>query len=82
MDVLLDEDEEMIRDTARRFFDAECDSGRIRDNEDSSRRNDADLWRQLAAPGRLGPARPGARAPGPGRGPASARSSAARGRGR
>jgi alkylation response protein AidB-like acyl-CoA dehydrogenase len=58
MDVLLDEDEEMIRDTARRFFDAECDSGRIRDNEDSGRRNDRDLWRQLAELGWLGLALP------------------------
>ncbi len=58
MDVLLNEDEEMIRDTARHFFDAECDTDRIRAVEDGEERIDRELWQQLAELGWLGLALP------------------------
>ncbi|MFP6746670.1 MAG: acyl-CoA dehydrogenase family protein [Alphaproteobacteria bacterium] len=58
MDVLLDEDEAMIRDTARRFFASECDTRRVREIEDGEERMDRDVWRQLAELGWLGLALP------------------------
>jgi len=60
MDILLNEDEEMIRDGIRRFFEAECDVQRVRENEDGEARTDAALWRQLAELGWLGLALPAA----------------------
>lgn len=58
MDVLLNEDEEMIRDSIRRFFETECDSLRVRRIEDDEQAYDPDLWRQLAELGWLGLALP------------------------
>jgi alkylation response protein AidB-like acyl-CoA dehydrogenase len=58
MDVLLNEDEEMIRDMARRFFASECDIQRVRNIEDGDERIDRELWRQLAELGWLGLALP------------------------
>ena len=58
MDVLLNEDEELVRDAVRRFFDAECDTVRVRGIEDGDARTDQDLWRQLAELGWLGLALP------------------------
>lgn len=58
MDVLLDEDEEMIRDSVRRFFETECDPSRVRAIEDGDERMDRSLWHQLAELGWLGLALP------------------------
>tara|TARA_B100001964_G_scaffold67746_1_gene77001 strand:- start:6443 stop:7588 length:1146 start_codon:yes stop_codon:yes gene_type:complete len=58
MDVLLNDDEEMIRDGVRRFFTAECDTDRVRAIEDDEARTDPELWRQLAELGWLGLALP------------------------
>ena len=60
MDVLLDDDEVLIRDTARHFFQSECGPGRVRAIEDGEERLDRDLWRQLAELGWLGLALPAA----------------------
>ena len=60
MDVLLNEDEEMIRDGLRRFFNTECSIDRVRGIEDGEARLDHDLWRQLAELGWLGLALPAA----------------------
>lgn len=60
MDVLLNEDEELIRDTARRFFQNECAPGRVRAIEDGDEPLDRDLWQQLAELGWLGLALPAA----------------------
>jgi alkylation response protein AidB-like acyl-CoA dehydrogenase len=54
MDLLLNEDEEMIRDSVRRFFETECGVQRVRENEDGESRSDTALWRQLAELGWLG----------------------------
>ncbi|MBT7759499.1 MAG: acyl-CoA/acyl-ACP dehydrogenase, partial [Rhodospirillaceae bacterium] len=54
----LNEDEEMIRDGVRRFFDAECSPDRVRGIEDGGARTDPELWRQLAELGWLGLALP------------------------
>lgn len=58
MDVLLNEEEEIIRDSVRHFFEAECDVPRIRGIEDGDQRSDPELWRQLAELGWLGLALP------------------------
>lgn len=58
MDVLLNEEEEMIRDSVRRFFESECDTARVRGIEDGDERSDRELWRQLAELGWLGLALP------------------------
>lgn len=60
MDVLLNEDEELIRDTARHFFQNECDPGRVRAIEDGEESYDIALWQQLAELGWLGLALPAA----------------------
>ena len=60
MDVLLNEDEEMIRDGVRRFFASECDIARVRGIEDDGAWTDPELWRQLAELGWLGLALPAA----------------------
>ena len=62
MDVLPNEEEEMVRDSLRRFFDTECDTDRVREIEDGEARIDHDLWRQLAELGWLGLALPPATA--------------------
>jgi alkylation response protein AidB-like acyl-CoA dehydrogenase len=58
MDVLLNEEEEMIRDSVRRFFETECDMARVRGVEDGEQQSDHELWRQLAELGWLGLALP------------------------
>ncbi|MFP6726232.1 MAG: acyl-CoA dehydrogenase family protein, partial [Alphaproteobacteria bacterium] len=58
MDVLLNEEEEMIRDGLRRFFEIECDTDRVRTIEDGKTRIDENLWQQLAELGWLGLALP------------------------
>lgn len=58
MDVLLNEDEELIRDSVRRFFELECDVARVRRVEDGDDHLDGELWRQLAELGWLGLALP------------------------
>jgi alkylation response protein AidB-like acyl-CoA dehydrogenase len=54
MDVLLNEEEEMIRDSVRRFFETECGTDRVRGIEDGDQQSDPELWRQLAELGWLG----------------------------
>ena len=58
MDVLLNEDEELIRDTARHFFQNECEPTRVRAAEDGEDKLDRALWQQLAELGWLGLALP------------------------
>ncbi len=58
MDVLLDEDERMIQEAARQYFDAECDTDRVRRVEDGDDSMDAEMWRELAELGWLGLALP------------------------
>ena len=58
MDVLLDEDEELIREAVRHYFDAECDTDRVRRIEDGDAQMDEEMWRQLAELGWLGFALP------------------------
>lgn len=58
MDVLLNEEEEMIRDATRRFFETECGTERVRAIEDGDQQSDPELWRQLAELGWLGLALP------------------------
>ena len=60
MDVLLNQEEEMIRDGLRRFFETECDTDRVRGIEDGETRIDGNLWQQLAELGWLGLALPAA----------------------
>lgn len=60
MDVLLNEDEELIRDTARHFFQNECGPTRVRAIEDGEETYDRALWQQLAELGWLGLALPAA----------------------
>lgn len=54
MDILLDEDEELIRDSVRRFFETECNTDRVRGIEDGDEQMDRELWRELAELGWLG----------------------------
>ena len=67
MDVLLDEDEELLREAIRRFFAAECDPSVVRRAEASTAGVDPSLWQNLAELGWLGLAMPalygGAQAP-------------------
>ena len=67
MDVLLDDDEALLREAIRHFFEAECTPARVRDAEDGGTDCDAALWSQLAELGWLGLALPalhgGAEAP-------------------
>jgi alkylation response protein AidB-like acyl-CoA dehydrogenase len=58
MDVLLNEEEEMIRDSVRRFFETECGTDRVRGIEDGDQQSDPELWQQLAELGWLGLALP------------------------
>ena len=60
MDVLLNQEEEMIRDGLRRFFETECATDRVRGIEDGETRIDENLWQQLAELGWLGLALPAA----------------------
>ncbi len=67
MDVLLDDDEVLLREAIRLFFEAECTPARVRDAENGGTDCDATLWSQLAELGWLGLALPalhgGAEAP-------------------
>jgi alkylation response protein AidB-like acyl-CoA dehydrogenase len=58
MDVLLDEDEELLRDAIRHFFESECHPVRVRAAEDAGLDCDTPLWQQLADLGWLGLALP------------------------
>jgi alkylation response protein AidB-like acyl-CoA dehydrogenase len=58
MDVLLDEDEAMLRDALRRYFEAESNVERIRSAEDRHDAFDAQLWASLGELGWLGLAFP------------------------
>jgi hypothetical protein len=48
MDVLLDEDEQVIQEAVRHYFDAECDTDRVRRIEDDGAFMDSEMWQQLA----------------------------------
>lgn len=54
MDVLLNEDEEFLRDQARQFFEAECPTSRVREIEETMQPQDASLWKQIVELGWLG----------------------------
>jgi len=58
MDVLLDEDEQVIQEAVRHYFDAECDTDRVRRVEDDGEAMDSEMWQQLAELGWLGLALP------------------------
>ena len=58
MDVLLDDDEQVIQEAVRHYFEAECDTDRIRRVEDGDDAMDAAMWRELAELGWLGLALP------------------------
>ena len=58
MDVLLDEDEQVIQEAVRHYFEAECDTDRVRRTEDAGEPLDAEMWQQLAELGWLGLAYP------------------------
>lgn len=58
MDVLLDDDEQMIQESVRHYFEAECDTGRVRRIEDDGAGMDREMWQQLAELGWLGLALP------------------------
>jgi alkylation response protein AidB-like acyl-CoA dehydrogenase len=58
MDVLLNQDEELLRDAIRSFFEAECDVVRVRAIEDGAADFDSSLWEQMAELGWLGLALP------------------------
>jgi len=48
MDFELDEQQRMLRDTARDFFRAECDKSVIRKLEASDSGQSAELWKKMA----------------------------------
>ncbi|MDD9905966.1 MAG: acyl-CoA/acyl-ACP dehydrogenase [Rhodospirillaceae bacterium] len=58
MDILLDEDEQVIQQAVRHYFEAECDTDRVRRIEDGSELLDTEMWQQLAELGWLGLALP------------------------
>ena len=58
MDVLLDDDEKFIQEAVRHYFDAECDTDRVRLIEDGNELLDTEMWQQLADLGWLGLALP------------------------
>ena len=58
MDVLLDENEEMLKNSAREFFEQECPPSLVRDMEEDERGYPDDLWRKIADLGWLGFALP------------------------
>jgi alkylation response protein AidB-like acyl-CoA dehydrogenase len=53
MDVLLNEDEEMLKNSAREFFVQECPPGLVRDMEADDLGYPPDLWQKIAALGWL-----------------------------
>jgi alkylation response protein AidB-like acyl-CoA dehydrogenase len=58
MDVLLDEYEEMLKHTAREFFERECPPALVRRMEADELGHSVEMWRQIAALGWLGFALP------------------------
>ena len=58
MDVLLDEDEELIRNSVRRFLTSECDPERVRRIEEGDGETSDALWREFGRLGWLGLALP------------------------
>ncbi|MCB1743705.1 MAG: acyl-CoA/acyl-ACP dehydrogenase [Gammaproteobacteria bacterium] len=58
MDVLLDEDETLLQQALRRFFESRCPPSRVRAAEDQSLQIDSELWSALAELGWLGLALP------------------------
>ena len=58
MDVLLNEEDSLLRDALRRFFEEECPPARVREVEDSGVALDEGLWQSLAGLGWLGLAFP------------------------
>ena len=58
MDILLDEDEQVIQEAVRHYFEAECDTDRVRRIEDGGELLDTEMWQQLAELGWLGLALP------------------------
>lgn len=58
MDVLLDEDEEFLRNAARKFLESECPISLVREVEDGGKPWDRGLWKKVAELGWLGLALP------------------------
>jgi alkylation response protein AidB-like acyl-CoA dehydrogenase len=58
MDTTLDEDEVMVRDSARKFLEAECPTTLVREMEKDEKGYPPDLWRQAAELGWQGLALP------------------------
>jgi alkylation response protein AidB-like acyl-CoA dehydrogenase len=58
MDILLNEDEEMLKHSAREFFAQECPTALVRDMEADTLGYPPDLWRKIASLGWLGFALP------------------------
>jgi alkylation response protein AidB-like acyl-CoA dehydrogenase len=58
MDVLLNEDEELLKNTARAFFEQECPPSLVREMETDDLGYPTDLWRKIADLGWLGFALP------------------------
>ncbi len=58
MDVLLDEDDEILKRIAREFFEKECPTSLVRAMESDELGYPPDLWRQIAELGWLGFALP------------------------
>lgn len=54
MDLTLTEDQEMIRQSAREFFEQECPMSLVREMADDPRGVPKDLWRQMAEMGYMG----------------------------
>ena len=58
MDILLNEDEELLKNTARAFFEQECPPSLVRAMETDELGYPPDLWRKIAALGWIGFALP------------------------
>ena len=58
MDVLLDDDERLLHEAVRRFFESECQPDRVRNIENNGEPFDHELWNALAELGWLGLALP------------------------
>jgi alkylation response protein AidB-like acyl-CoA dehydrogenase len=58
MDLLLTEEEKMLRHTAREFLESECPPSLVRDMETDSRGYPPELWRKTAELGWQGMALP------------------------
>src|SRR6202012_1398645 len=54
MDIGFSEDQELLRETARKFLDAECDSRFVRERMASAEAVTDTFWRKLAEQGWLG----------------------------